>query len=143
MALPTWPAELPQRVLRDGYSEGLRDGRLTTDMETGPYKSSLRYSAAVAPIQFTLDITEDAKERLRRFYEEDTARGSRPFLLPDQSRDGRALLAEPGLQLLDDQGRPLLITAWWLCLMPKGAVPSFVNLGGPWWRASLQISVMP
>jgi hypothetical protein len=53
-----------------------------------------------------------------------------PDFLPPEPFNPRLAIgrdAEHGLQLLDDQGRPLINTAWWL-VMAGDAPPSFTPL---------------
>lgn len=141
--IPYWPSDLPQRVLADTYSEGLPDGRLRTQMETGHAKSRRRFSSAAKPVTAAFKVSLDEKARLERFWEEDIAGGSLPFLIADQTMDGVALLADGGLQLLDDQGRPLINTAWWLVLAGDAA-PAFTTRNrGISFTATFPISVLP
>lgn len=138
-----WPAELPQRVLASGYSEGLGDGRLRTQMETGPMKVRRRFSSVARPVAASFRVSPDGKARIERFWQEDIRGGSLPFRIPDQTHDGLPLLAGDGLMLLDDQGRPLFITAWWL-VMAGDAPPSFTPLQrGLAYTASFPLMVMP
>ncbi|WP_264045510.1 hypothetical protein [Methylobacterium flocculans] len=140
--IPYWPADLPQRFQRDGYSRGFADGRLSTPMEAGPPKTRRRFSSAIKPVTVTLDEREDAFARLERFYEEEVAGGSLPFLIPDQTRDALPLMVAPGIPLLDEQGRPLLNTAWWL-VMFGGNLPTPQDRGGGWYRSTFSLSVLP
>jgi hypothetical protein len=141
--LIVWPAELPQRVLASGYSESLGDGRLRTQMETGPMKVRRRFSAVARPIAASFRVSPDGKARIERFWWEEIGGGSLPFLMPDQTHDALALLADDGLQLLDDQGRPLINTAWWL-VMAGDAPPSFTPLQrGIAYTAAFPLVIMP
>ncbi len=70
-ALIVWPAELPQRVLASGYSESLGDGRLRTQMETGPMKVRRRFSAVARPIAASFRVSPDGKARIERFWWEE------------------------------------------------------------------------
>lgn len=141
--IPYWPSDLPQRVLADSFSEGLADGRLRTAMETGHAKSRRRFSSAPKPVAAGFKISLDEKARLERFWLEEIAGGSLPFLIPDQTRDGVALLADGGLQLLDDQGRPLINTAWWLVLAGESP-PAFTTRNrGISYTATFPMMVMP
>jgi len=141
MAVPVWPSELPQRVLRDGYSEKLRDGRLFSRTQSGPGKVRRRYSSAVLPVSASTIVTYAQKSRLERFWIEETAYGSLPFIMPDQTHDGLPLLDGGGLPVLDGGGLPILVTANWLVRFAQ-EVPQFT----PWglqFTASFQLDVLP
>ncbi|SEP21333.1 hypothetical protein SAMN04487843_108203 [Methylobacterium sp. ap11] len=138
-----WPSELPQRVLASGYSETMGEGRLRTQMEAGPMKVRRRFSAVVRPVPASFRVSPDGKARLERFWREEIGGGSLPFLMPDQTHDGLPLLTDDSLQLLDDQGRPLINTAWWL-VMAGDAPLSFTPLQrGMAFSASFPLVVMP
>ncbi|WP_430914067.1 hypothetical protein [Methylobacterium sp. sgz302541] len=142
MSIPFWPSDLPQRVSRNGFGETFRDGRLRTAMEAGPPKMRRRFSSAVRPIQASIEVTVDGKARLERFWSEEAAGGTLPFLMPDQTLDGLALTDGDGIQLLDDQGRPLVNTNWWLAMFGDSA-PSVQNMGWIWYRVSFPLMVLP
>lgn len=80
--------------------------------------------------------------RLERFWLEETAGGSLPFLMPDQTRDALALITEADIQILDDQGRPLINTAWWL-VMFGDSPPQQQVVSGLIYKASFSLSVLP
>lgn len=141
--IPSWPLDLPQRVLANGYSEGLPDGRLRTAMETGISKSRRRFSSAPKPVAASFRVTLDQKARIERFWDEEIAGGALPFLLPDQTKDGQPLLVEPGVPLLDDQGRPLLISAWWLVMAGETAPTFTARSREVTFTAAFPLMVMP
>jgi len=141
MTVPSWPASLPQRVLRDGYSEKLRDGRLFSRTQSGPGKVRRRYSSAVLPVSASIIVDYAQKSRLEQFWIEDTVYGSLPFTMPDQTHDGLPLLDGDGLPVLDGGGLPILVTANWLVRFAQEA-PQFT----PWglqFMASFQLEVLP
>lgn len=142
MAVPVWPSPpLPSRVLRDGYSEKLRDGRLFSRTQSGPGKVRRRYSSAVLPVSASIIVTYAQKSRFERFWIEETAYGSLPFIMPDQTHDGLPLLDGGGLPILDGGGLPILVTANWLVRFAQEA-PQFT----PWglqFMASFQLDVLP
>ena len=140
--IPVWPTDLPQKLLSDGYSYGFADGRLKTAMDAGPPKMRRRFSSAVRPVAGQFYGSEDDMARLERFWAEDTAGGALPFLIPDQNRDALALLTSDGLQLQDDQGRPLINTAWWLVLFGD-TPPQKQVVSGLIHKATFTLSVMP
>ncbi|MGG3810996.1 hypothetical protein ABEV34_05005 [Methylorubrum rhodesianum] len=140
--IPVWPADLPQRLLQEGYSYGFADGRLKTAMESGVPKMRRRFSSVARPVSGQFLGSEDDMARLERFYDEETGGGALPFLMPDQTRDGLPLATEDGLQLLDDQGRPLINTAWWL-VMFGDTPPQKQVASGTVYRISLTFTVLP
>ena len=142
MPIPSWPIDLPQRLDIEGYGQSLADGRLRTTMEAGPVKMRRRSSAAMKPVQGQFLGFSDHFARLERFWVEEAGGGSLPFLIPDQTRDALALANEDGLQLLDDQGRPLLNTAWWFVLFGENP-PTLAAVGGPIYRISLSLVILP
>ncbi|MFO1126381.1 MAG: hypothetical protein U1E25_14630 [Methylocystis sp.] len=142
MAVPSWPAELPQRVLRDGYSEKLRDGRLFSRTQSAPGKVRRRYSSAVLPITASIIIDETQKSRLERFWYEDTGGGTLPFVIPDQTHDGLPMLDNFGNPVITDAGAEILITANWLARFSENGGPQFT----PWglqFQAAFQLDVLP
>jgi len=140
MAVAVWPSELPQRVLRAGYSETLRDGLLRSKSDSGVGKVRRRYSSAALPVQATISLYYNQKARLERFWNEDTGGGALPFIIPDQTHDGLPMLDGDGLPILDGGGLPILVTANWLVLF---AAPPQIVPRGPIFSASLQLSVLP
>lgn len=141
MAYPTWPANLPQRVVVDGYSETFRDGRLFSRTSGGPPKVRRRFSSSPMPVSATLALDYDQKAMLERFWEEDTSGGALPFYIPDQSHDGIQLLDESGDPILTGGDSPLLITAKWLALFGEEAPK--VTPWGLQFMASFTLMVMP
>lgn len=142
MAVPSWPAELPQRVLIDGYSEKVRDGRLFSRTQSGPGKVRRRYSSAVLPVSASIIVDYANKSRLERFWSEETIQGSLPFIMPDQTHDGLPLLDGGGLPILDGGGLPVLVTANWLARFSENNGPQFT----PWglqFMAAFQLDVLP
>lgn len=121
MTHPVWPSELPQRVLRDGYSESLRDGRLFSRMSGGAPKVRRRFSSSTLPVSASIHVDYDQKSRLERFWNEETQGGSLPFIIPDQTHDGLALLDGSGNPILDGSGNPILISTNWLALFGEEA----------------------
>jgi hypothetical protein len=117
--ISTWPKDLPQVVLSDGYNEGIGDARGQTEMDSGPPHLRLRYSSVVRPISAQIIATADDWQRLRRFWAEDTRKGTLPFVIPNQAIDGFNLQIEAGINLCDDKGIPILIEDWWFVLFGK------------------------
>ncbi|WP_026191329.1 hypothetical protein [Methylosinus sp. LW4] len=142
MTIPVWPASLPQRILRDGYSEPLPDGRLFTKPSAGPPKSRRRYSKAAVPITATIVVDYASKARLERFWVEELDWGSLPFIMPDQTHDGVPIFTSAGVPLLTSAGVPILVTAYWLVMFQENSAPKFDPLGVQF-RAAFTLLKLP
>lgn len=142
MTVPFWPADLPQRVLVDGYSEGVGDGRIMQPMDAGPPKMRRRTSAAMRPVRARLWLGFDQKARLNRFWTEGVAGGSLPFWFPDQTMDGLALLTADGAPLLTESGAPLVITSWWLVMFGQDGI-AFDAQSGVLFGAAFSLDILP
>lgn len=140
--IPYWPSDLPQRVLRKGFSRGFADGRLSTKNDAGPTKVRQRFSSAIKPVEVAIAINVNGVARLERFWIEDTRKGSLPFLMPDQMNDGLVLSDGNGSALLTETGLVLINTSWWLVMFGEGA-PKAVNTAGAWYEVSFPLSVLP
>ncbi len=138
-----WPAELPQRMNVQGYSGTWADGMSWADTETGPGKSRLETWAAVEPVTAAMDCTLQQLARFDRFYRVDLALGSAFFLLPRQEWDGVPIASDEGAVMLTPAGAPLLISAWSVVRFGKDQRPARQPLGGPWWRVTMALDVMP
>ena len=137
-----WPSLLPQKVLKSGYSEPLRDGRLLSRPDFGPGKSRRRYSSAAQEVQCQLYLSTVEKGRLESFYYEITKGGVLPFLIPDQTRHGLEVMVEPWNMLLVSPGVPLLVSAWWLArfgIQP----PTIQAMGGRYYQINFALTVLP
>lgn len=78
-----WPGTLPQRLLVDGYSEGLGAGVLAYAPDTGPALTRRRSSAMVRPLVGTMEMTSAQLAALKAFFETTIIGGSLPFTFPD------------------------------------------------------------
>ncbi|PJI56004.1 hypothetical protein CTI14_00275 [Methylobacterium radiotolerans] len=142
MTFPTWPADLPQKLITDGYSYSFADGRLKTAMDAGPPKMRRRFSAAVKAVAGQFYGGVDDVVRLERFWNEETAGGTLPFLIPDQNLDGIGLQTEAGVQILDQSGQSLLNTGTWL-VMFGDTPPSGQVVSGTIYKATLSLTILP
>lgn len=142
MTIAVWPADLPQKLITDGYSYSFADGRLKTAMDAGPPKMRRRFSSAVRPAAGQFYGSADDMARLERFWMEETGGGALPFVLPDQNSDGLGLQADDGTQLLDDHGQPLINTASWLALFGE-TPPQRQVVSGLIWKAAFTLTILP
>lgn len=140
MTLPSYPSELP-RPNRDGYKVARGDGRTIGRTDAGPPIRRRRFSAVPKTVSFVTDLTQSQKARFDRFYDEDTAEGTLPFLLPDWAVHGTPLLTAGGAPLLTAGGVPLLISRIWLCVF--GDQLPVETPRGVEWRMSFSLLVLP
>lgn len=68
MAIPEWPASLPQELLMDGYSQGLPDNLMRVDMDIGPAKTRRRATSAVEPVSGQMLMSAAQVATLGNFY---------------------------------------------------------------------------
>ena len=136
----SWPADLP-RPERDTWRASRNDGRLSTQQNSGPMRTRRRFSSVSKPVNLSIFVDRNGKAIFDSFFDDVTAGGARPFLMPDPTTDGWPLLMHDGTPVLTTSGVPLLLAANWLCLfgqtMPSEAVK------GVYFRISFSIEVMP
>ncbi|MDR6953780.1 hypothetical protein J2X65_003143 [Ancylobacter sp. 3268] len=142
MTIPVWPADLPQKMSREGFGRSLASGRRLGRKDSGPPRPRLRYSQSAKPVTGAFDLSARQSIRFERFWFEQIAEGAIPFFFPNQMTDGLPLLMPDGTPILTADGRPLLTRAWWLVLIDE-ADPSASALGGAWFRWTLSLLVMP
>lgn len=126
MSLPTWPSTLPQVFQQSGYSETPPDLLVRTQMAVGPPLVRRRATAGVRQIKGTMLLTVstlvDQVSILDDFYVTSTFSGAIQFIWTSQ--------------------RPLdgTVTAENLRFSKP---PSYRNVGGTTWEASLELELMP
>ena len=81
MAIDTWPSSLPQSFLLSGYSEGMGDGRIKSNTDTGPAKIRRRSTAIPEPVTGQLLLSQSQKQTLKSFILETLLGGTLPFRL--------------------------------------------------------------
>lgn len=79
MASIDWPATLPQTLQRDGLSTKDQSAVVRTDMDTGPAKVRLRFTAAVENIKGNILLTEEQLAIFQTFFRTTTKRGTLRF----------------------------------------------------------------
>lgn len=140
MTILTWPPEL-DRPERDSWNAAWMDPRRKRRGDTGGPRYRRRFSAVPKLVSLSLLCSRAQKGIFDRFLTQDTNHGTRLFWMPDPTTDGWALLDEAFVQLLDQDGRPLLMAAQWLCVfgddMPKETVV------GNEFRFNFNIVVLP
>ncbi|MGM4891271.1 hypothetical protein [Tardiphaga sp. 839_C3_N1_4] len=115
-----WPAEFPQELEQNGFSEGVGDGVLEYQPDQGPSISRRRTSAVMRPLSGTMQMSAAQIATLRTFFDTTLMGGALPFEFPDQIQDGTLLVK-----------------------FPKGAGPSWSALSGELYRVQLSMMVLP
>jgi hypothetical protein len=82
--MPTWPAALPQRPLRDGFQKSGPDNTVIGfGTESGPGKTRRRSTARTKPMQLTFRLDVDLVDDFEAFYEDELLDGALSFTMPD------------------------------------------------------------
>ncbi|CCJ07107.1 hypothetical protein [Methylocystis sp. SC2] len=113
MAIPDWPSDLPQRVLRDPFRDQGPQNRIFNRMDNGGERVRLGLKRAIRNVNCVFLMREDQVFRFERFYKEEIGEGVRQFSIPDQRRDGRQILLSDGTVWTDDDGVPITVVANW------------------------------
>ena len=79
MSVPVWPAELPQQLFVNGYSQSFAETTIKSDMDAGPAKVRRRFTAGVEPVSGTMLLTETQLGYLRTFFVDTLLGGSLRF----------------------------------------------------------------
>lgn len=135
-----WPSELDP-PMQEGWRRQAGDARRRSSTDSGPQRISRRFSRVARPVSIVLDLSRAQLSRFWRFYFEEAREGSQPFLMPDPTTAGWALLTDDGSALLTDEGLPLLLDETWVCLFGD-QLPS-ETIYGVRFRVSFEIAVMP
>jgi len=115
----SWPGTLPQHYRVDGNQEGIPDGRLKSQTDTGPGKLRPRTSALGRPFSATMRMTSAQIDILSSFVASDLARGTLPFTVPAARGGGT-----------------------WLVRFAD-SLPSWVNVGGDRYNVTLSLEILP
>lgn len=81
--MAVWPSGLPQYLLTDGYAQGVGDGRIRSQTDTGPGKVRRRTTAMVRPITGRMLMTGAQVEEMMTWIENDIFGGTMVFDFPD------------------------------------------------------------
>lgn len=80
--MPTWPATLPQDVLRRGYSETPRMVKATFESDTGPPIERPKGTIKLTKIPVSMIMTSTQLSTFEDFVFDDLAQGSLSFTFP-------------------------------------------------------------
>jgi hypothetical protein len=115
MAIPVWPADMPQCVQAPDFEGRYPDARLKTQMDRGPAKYRLGTSAAPIPVHGVIPCTLDQLACGDRFWREALQGGTLPFIFLGQALNNTPPCDESGDPLTDEsdascaQGRQLIV----------------------------------
>ncbi len=76
----TWPSTLPQFVDQDEYTQTSKNPLIRTDMEAGPAKVRLRYTAVPEEFNISLVMTKTQFESFITFFKQTIHYGADTFL---------------------------------------------------------------
>lgn len=144
MAVVIWPSNLPQTVNRNNHRQQLGDGRLHSPTTEGVGKTRLLTSANNRPCYGEMPLdTLSLKLRFERFWDDDTAGGTLPFLFPAIGINRFPLLTMSGTPLVRRDGSPIRVRKWWLVMFsPNEPAPVCVPKGAGW-LAPIAWEVLP
>jgi hypothetical protein len=79
----TWPEGLPITLKTSGLNASYKDPVVRTEMDAGPVKARLRYTAAPKTVSGAITITEQQRDILEYFYTVVTGFGANRFNMTD------------------------------------------------------------
>lgn len=82
MANPTWPATLPQFVLREGYDEQLANNKIETQMDAGLPKQRRRFTQREDQISVSWRMDRTQRDTFLTFYRSTLSDGTLAFDMP-------------------------------------------------------------
>lgn len=68
MPIPSWPADLPQNILAQGFKGGLPNNQIRTNMDVGPAQVRRRGTVATKPVTGNIIIDPDKLPVLEEFH---------------------------------------------------------------------------
>lgn len=79
MAVPDWPATLPQSLEIEGYTQSPADVLLRTAPDAGPAKVRRRFTAGIEPVKGKIMVTSTQLGYFRTFFDTTLFNGSLRF----------------------------------------------------------------
>lgn len=113
MATITWPDELPQQLIAEGYQETTFANVIVDQYEVGPSGMRRRSTASIFSVTGTMVMTTDEWETLLAFYADVLLQGSLPFGLPEQGNCGESPAGEWLVRFVDVPTRSSKDTDLW------------------------------
>lgn len=83
--MPSWPSQLPQRPIADGYNESLQSQVIRTQMDAGPAKSRRRFTAAARMVTARYVLTTSQVAAFEAWFVSDIGAGALAFDWPHRS----------------------------------------------------------
>ena len=80
--MPTWPASLPQFVLRGGYAEGFKSTVVRSPTDSGHTKRRQRFINGPEALDIVVALDDAQVLTFRQFYEEELGNGALRFTFP-------------------------------------------------------------
>lgn len=140
MTIPDWPATLP-RPERNTWQAQPQDARQRRQSDAGPAGYRGRFSHAAKTVTMSVLLDRNQRAVFENFFVDDTAKGSKLFWMPDPTTHGWSLLTETGAPLLMEDGRPILLGAWWLVTFGQNLPAE--SIVGVHFRMTFNVEVMP
>ena len=83
-----WPASLPRRSQRPGYSRAMGDARQRTPMDAGPGKTRRHLSFVPDPVKAAIVMSTAQREIFEGFVQDTLKGGTLPFQFPAVDQAG-------------------------------------------------------
>lgn len=141
MAILTWPADLPQRVLVEGFSITFANGSVAQRMDSG-YSKTRRRGRGPKQVTAMQDGNVNFVTRFERWWEEGTNFGTYSFWFPDAINNGTPLTDEDGVPITDESGHPITVVASWLAKF-VGEPSKPVLVGPTWFKIGFVLDIFP
>lgn len=140
MTIPMFPSSL-KCMSRNNFSHQLGDDRRMTPADEGPTRVRRQRSLSADVVQLMIDTNLAGRETFGKFFKETTKNGSIPFHMIDPVLDGVPIKLNTGEILTNEDGEPILIAAYWLCLFGDQS-PTY-SIEGVRWKINFSVMVMP
>lgn len=129
----SWPTDndFPQFFLVDSYRELTPDGQIIMQADSGMGRVQKVWEGKRV-INGEMDMTRRQCELAKVFYQTTLNNGVRPFYFPNQMRHLMPMLTVEGEFLLDTNGDPVRLEAWWVVRFQPGTPMPFVPVQGVW-----------
>jgi hypothetical protein len=115
----TWPATLPCKFMHGGLADGMADGRLISQTDTGPAKVRRRSSAMPRNVSGQMIMTAEQLATMRFFIDKTLIGGSLPFNFMDP------------------------VTGEWVLVRCAGSMPTWSRFGRDRFTVSMAIEILP
>lgn len=141
-----WPTSnnFPQFFLVESYRELTPDGQVVMDSDSGMGRVQ-KVWAGKRTATGDMDMTRRQVELAKEWHKTTLRNGTLPFYFPNQLRHLMPLLTVDGEFLLDTDGNPIRLEAWWVVrFQPRTPMP-FVSVPGVWQyhKISMTLEIYP